>query len=125
MEYNDTKLSSNQSYIYRLKALSTVSESEFNTITLKTRIILANESEEEPVFSKIYPNPTKSTITVDLRVSTTGSIRLIDFAGKEVFYQNIVKAKQLIINLGSIKIGSYLVIINNNQEIYTHKLIIE
>lgn len=124
-EYNDTKLSSNQSYIYRLKALSTVSESDFNIITLKTRIILANESEAEPVFSKIYPNPTKSMITVDLRVSTTGSIRLIDFTGKEVFYQNIVKAKQLIINLGSIKIGSYLVIINNNQEIYTHKLIIE
>jgi len=69
----------------------------------------------------IYPNPTKSMVTIDLgtNIISNTSIQVIDLLGK-MLHQQIVKSSKTTINLNNYSKGIYLVKISNpsNNKVY-------
>jgi hypothetical protein len=124
LEFTDAKLKDNLLYNYRLKALSSNSESNFAKIDLKTLVILSTLSEENNLF-KLFPNPSHEKLTISFVELTSGNISFIDLSGKSIFELNLLKQKSVEINVSSFKKGIYLVLVKTNQELYVQKVIIE
>ncbi len=124
LEFTDTKLKDNTSYLYRLKAFSSISESNYATIEVKTLVILSLQFEDKNLF-KMYPNPTNEKLTISFIEPISGNLSFIDLLGKKVFEQNLLKQKFVEINVSNFKKGIYLVLIKTNQELYSQKVIIE
>ena len=124
LEYSDANLKENTAFSYRLKALSSISESAFVKIDLKTLAILSNQFEENIRFS-IFPNPASEQLTISFLEPIAGNLSFVDLLGKTVFEQKIVKQKSVEINVSTFKKGFYLVLIKTNQELYSQKVIIE
>jgi Carbohydrate esterase, sialic acid-specific acetylesterase/Secretion system C-terminal sorting domain len=124
LEYNDSPLKANQSYTYRMKAFSMVSESPYANLEVKTAVILNNELDISQFF-QIYPNPTKEKVLISFPIITSGNISLVDVTGNRLFETSIQKQKDVTYDVSSMKKGFYLVIVNINGELYTQKLIIE
>ena len=70
---------------------------------------------------KIYPNPVKNSLTVDLESNISTSIEIFDILGKRVFKNNISKTSNL--NLQALKAGIYIVKITQGNSIVTKKLV--
>lgn len=124
LTFLDTKLKDNQTYAYRLKVTNTFSESEYSNLLLKTNVILAIDSKEFDSF-KVYPNPTNNTLKIQLTKPNNYLVSILDFLGNKVFEQTFSNQDLLSLDLSGLKKGLYLVIINNNQEIYSQKFILE
>ena len=124
LTFTDSKLKSNLSYSYRLRATSNVSESAYAKIDVKTLSILANQNVVNTKFN-IFPNPTKDKLNISFSEPLTGQISLIDLSGKSIFEQKIMKQQNLLFDVSSLKKGIYLVIISSNQELYSQKIIVE
>ena len=62
-EYKDVLLKSNQTYSYRLKAFTDISESNFANSDAKTLVILANQNEDNDTFV-VFPNPSRENINI-------------------------------------------------------------
>lgn len=124
LAFLDTKLKDNQTYTYRLKVTNPFSESEYSNLALKTNVILAIDSKEFDSF-KIYPNPTNNTLKIQLTKPNNYFVSILDFLGNKVFEQTFSNQDLLSLDLSCLKKGLYLVIINNNQEIYSQKFILE
>lgn len=70
---------------------------------------------------KIYPNPAKDYVIID---NADGQLcTLLDFAGKEVFAQQI-RGAAFKLNLTSLVSGSYLLKVKKNNHIYTRILVV-
>ncbi|WP_407654671.1 T9SS type A sorting domain-containing protein [Arcicella aquatica] len=52
-------------------------------------------------------------------------VSILDFLGNKVFEKTISNQNLFSLDLSTLKKGLYLVIINNNQEIYSSKFILE
>ena len=124
LEYSDVKLKENTAYLYRLKALSSISESGYAKIDLKTMTILSTQSEEDTWF-KVFPNPVSEQLSISFTIPISGNVSFVNLLGKVVFEQQIAKQKSLVINVSTFKKGFYLVLIKTNQELYSQKVIIE
>ncbi|MDR6562657.1 MULTISPECIES: T9SS type A sorting domain-containing protein [unclassified Arcicella] len=124
LTFTDAKLKDNQNYLYRLKAINAFSESQFSTIELKTNAILAIDSQEKNLI-KIYPNPVNSILQIQLPKTNNYIVSILDFLGNKVFEKTILNQNLFSLDLSTLKKGLYLVIINNNQEIYSSKFILE
>lgn len=124
LTFTDSKLKSNLSYSYRLRATSNVSESAYAKIDVKTLSILANQNVVNTKFN-IFPNPTKDKLNISFSEPLTGQISLIDLSGKNIFEQKIMKQQNHLLDVSSLKKGIYLVIISSNQELYSQKIIVE
>jgi hypothetical protein len=75
---------------------------------------------------KVYPNPTKENIIVDLPNSQTPfTLKLFNINGENVYHELIVEEKQKIINLKRLVTGIYFLKLENAATIFTQKIIIE
>jgi hypothetical protein len=123
-EYSDTKLKSNQDYVYRLKASSSVSESAYGKIEVKTLVILANQAEEEKVFS-VFPNPTNDNITISFSEPKTVDVSVVDLLGKSLLASKIIRQKSITMNISSLPKGVYMVVIKGHNLEYYRKIVVE
>ena len=124
LEFTDTKLKDKSSYLYRLKAFSSVSESNFARIESKTLVILSNPSEENNLFN-LFPNPTNEKLTMMFNEPISGNLSFIDLTGRTIFEQNFLKQKSIELNVSKFKRGIYIVLVKTNQELYSQKVIID
>lgn len=124
LTFTDVKLLANQSYTYRLKASNSLSESSFVSIEAKTLSILGTESEANSSVS-IYPNPTKGSLKIKLKTPNNYIVSILDLIGNKVFEQTFFNQNSISLDLSTLKKGLYLVLINNNQEIYSQKILLE
>lgn len=124
MEYLDANLKENTAYSYRLKALSSISESGFRKIDLKTLAILSNQSEENMVF-KVFPNPTNEQLTISFAEPISGDLCVVNLIGKTIFEHQITKQKSVEIDVSTFKKGIYLIVIRIGQELYSQKVIVD
>ncbi|MDZ7900596.1 MAG: T9SS type A sorting domain-containing protein [Arcicella sp.] len=123
-EYRDINLKNNETYSYRLKAFSDVSESVFVKIDTKTLVILANQNEENETF-KVYPNPTKDYINIIFSKPTSGEFTFTDLVGKNLFTQSFIKQSALKMDISRFQKGLYFLILNSEQQVFYRKVIIE
>ncbi len=124
LEFTDTKLKDNSNYLYRLKALGAVSESNYARIESKTLVILSNLLEENNLFN-LYPNPTNEKLTIMFIEPISGNLSFVDLTGRTIFEQNLTKQKSIELNVSKFKRGIYIVVVKTNQEIYSQKVIID
>jgi hypothetical protein len=69
----------------------------------------------------VYPNPAQSTFNIDFKNATTGSVRIFDLNGKEVYKASINSVNQLI-DCSSLNNGLYIVQIEANGIVSSKKL---
>ncbi len=89
------------------------------TMTITTRI---TNTVKKPF--KIYPNPTKEKLHIDIENTEEHRLHIIDITGKIIFNQ-ITLENKTVIDVSDFNEGIYLLILRNNNKIYTEKLIIE
>ena len=123
-EYVDNQLKSNQTYSYRLKAFSDISESGFVKIDAKTLVVLANQNEENDTFI-VFPNPSREKLNITLVKPVSGELTIIDLTGSSVLSRNIEKRSLLNIDVSGLKKGVYFIIIEAENKVYSKKIIIE
>ena len=123
-EYKDVSLKNNETYSYRLKAFSDISESIFAKVDVKTLTVLANLNEDVEAF-KVYPNPSKDYINIVFLKPTSGELNFTDLLGKRIFTQGFDKQNSLKINVSGFQKGLYFMILNSNQQVFTRKIMVE
>jgi Secretion system C-terminal sorting domain len=123
-EFKDVSLKNNETYSYRLKAFSDISESVYAKVNAKTLTILSNSNEEIEAF-KVYPNPSKDFINIVFQKTISGELNITDLLGKRIVTQNFDKQIALKINVLGIQKGLYFMILNSNQQVFTRKIIVE
>lgn len=123
-EYKDISIKNNETYSYRIKAFSAVSESVYSKIDAKTLVILANQNEENEAF-KVYPNPTKDFVNIVFLKPTSGELTFTDLLGRGLFSQNFSKQNSLNIDVSGFRKGLHFLRINTDQKIFYRKVIIE
>ncbi|MGY8953089.1 MAG: T9SS type A sorting domain-containing protein [Flavobacteriales bacterium] len=75
--------------------------------------------------SKIYPNPTQGSVTVENSIGIN-SIKIVDLSGKEVLNVMDVNSITYSIDLSALKPGTYVLQVENSDDQWTvEKLIIE
>ena len=75
--------------------------------------------------SKIYPNPTQGSVTVENSIGIN-SIKIVDLSGKEVLNVKDVNSITYSIDLSALKPGTYVLQVENSDDQWTvEKLIIE
>ena len=124
LESIDTKLKSNQKYTYRLKAFNDISESAFGIIEVKTFAILANQNEESNIF-EVYPNPANNKLTISFSESFTGDVSIMDLLGRSFKEIKLVKQKSISMDISNFEKGVYFVIVNNNEAVFSRKILVE
>ncbi len=73
---------------------------------------------------KIYPNPAKGIIHIDLQGTTKyHRLWITDMAGTVIFNQSVLKNK-MVLDISKFNTGIYLVMFHNNNEIHTERLVI-
>ena len=71
----------------------------------------------------IYPNPTSSTLTINLKTNPkNATYQIFDVSGKEVLFGSLLKAKNSI-PVAGLKNGIYLIQVNEEGSIKTSKLL--
>ena len=72
----------------------------------------------------VYPNPTNGIVTIELpKESTSGSFRLLNINGKEVFNQNLNSSANQI-DVSHLSKGIYFYRYRDNKQGYAGKLVI-
>jgi Secretion system C-terminal sorting domain len=90
----------------------------FKLSTIEVKLILDTEFEDyAPV--KVCPNPIKNILFIKLKMSINYFVSVLDLIGNKVFEQAFFNENILSLDLSTLKKGLYLVLINNNQEIYS------
>ena len=120
----DIQLKSNQKYIYRLKAFSNVSESAYGLIEINTLTILANQNEENGVFT-VFPNPAKEKLTISFSEPFTGDISIVDLLGRNFMEVKIMKQKSVKMDVSGLQKGVYFVIFKINESVFSRKILVE
>ena len=123
-EFTDVSLKEKTTYFYRLKAFGDKTESEFATSKGTTATILENEQEIFGIFD-LFPNPSNTQVTLKFSKPMTGKISLVDLRGVEILKKEILRNSELIIQLNNYKSGSYILIFNNEDGLFSKKLIID
>ena len=73
---------------------------------------------------QVYPNPCKERVHVNLSMNDRGNCRLIDAFGRVVYQEN-VQEPNVIIDLKSIPQGIYFLQVENQDLIFTERIVIQ
>lgn len=84
---------------------------------------VANTNKDAEIL--VYPNPTSSTVTIDLKKIQTANVKVFDVLGKVVFYKNTHKTSVQLETKTIFKKGVYFVTVTDiNNKTYFKKLIV-
>jgi hypothetical protein len=73
----------------------------------------------------IAPNPAKNELVVRLNTALAESVELIDLGGRTLLHESMGENTAKVLDLSSIRAGSYIVRINARDRAYTKKLIVQ
>jgi len=119
--YNDRQLSAKK--YYRLKILNKDGNTEYSSVVVLTRSTLATNI-------IISPNPASTKMVVSLTRANAGKVTfsIYDMAGKKILQQNEMLAQGTsaidINNLATLSAGSYVLKIEEAEQVTAHKIII-
>lgn len=108
---------------YRIKQVD--KDGRFSYSTIRTLKIHAGDI----LSVKVYPNPAKTTLTIDIKQSEKlkkAVFNLTDLSGRKVYSENIRVSNKVLVNLPELNSNTYiLTIVNENAEvIHREKLVI-
>ena len=95
-----------------------------NTLELTSAPTGINEASVDNSIS-IYPNPTKSQLTISNLQNASYQLSITDIMGREVYTQPIINQQSSIINLPKLSNGVYFYQLTNNTETYRGKFVKE
>jgi Secretion system C-terminal sorting domain len=124
-DYTDISLQENTTYYYRLKALGEKAESDYVTTKGMTAAILGFEEEVMVNLFTLFPNPTKSQVTIKFKNTIHGKLSIINLSGQMLFEEDVKNVEEKIIPLNHYQAGIYIVMLKNEQGSLMKKLIIE
>ena len=83
--------------------------------------------ESSKIIDKIYPNPTKNNLTIQLKENNEiRKIEFVDFSGRIVQPNKISRKKnQIKVNVSNLDKGIYILNLSSDKEVYKVKVIIE
>jgi len=73
----------------------------------------------------LYPNPNNGSFTVELSQKSDGTLEIFDVIGKLIYQESFNGTNTLIIDLGTVHSGSYMVRIVDGEYSSTKRVIIE
>ena len=123
--YTDDNLQGNTTYTYRLKAVGFKTESDYVTTQATTASVLGFEEEIGVNVFSLFPNPSKSQVTVRFKNITHGTLSIRNLSGQTIFEEEIKNTQEKNIPLYQYATGLYLVMIKNEHGSLVKKLIIE
>ncbi|MFN8282662.1 MAG: T9SS type A sorting domain-containing protein [Chitinophagales bacterium] len=95
-----------------------------NTATTKIQLILGTASNRKLKF-KLFPNPTSSSIRIELPYSGTGNWYLTDISGNRIKQSNITNTTDAFdIDVTDVASGTYLLSLEINGNVSTSKVVI-
>ncbi len=124
LTFTDKALKANQEYLYRVKALSTISASNYGTVTAKTVQVLATEEELLGDMS-VYPNPASDYLMFHFYQPFSGKMVLLTLTGQLVLEGNVSTSKLYKLALPALPKGVYLVNLESNSRIISKKVLVE
>lgn len=124
LEFVDTKITDNLKYTYRVKALSSISESLFGIASIVTTKILAVENEPTQRVMKFFPNPTQGNCTIQLQESSTGVLSILDAKGMTMLSNSFSNRSEMQLNLSGFGAGIYFLQIKTNKGNFSEKIIL-
>lgn len=71
----------------------------------------------------LYPNPTEGTVSLTLEKETTGTLRVLNFLGQEVYKQELTATTNHTMQLNGLPTGTYIVKLEQGSTVLTQKLI--
>ena len=129
--YMEEDLSFNQTYFYRVKAFNDFGESDATEsigLIPGSSTVTGNEDllENSNTLS-IYPNPSSGIINIDyISQSVVLPVSIWSTEGKLVWQQTLIyKPDETSINLSHLSAGSYLIIIQDNDNSVSQRIIIK
>ncbi len=124
LEFLDTKIIDNQKYTYRVKAISSVSESLFDSKSITTTKILGIEQEQISSFVKTFPNPTQGDLTIQFLENSSGNLAIVDLKGTSIIFNNFSNRSEILLNLSGLGAGIYFLQIVTNKGNFSEKIIL-
>ncbi|UXX77924.1 FG-GAP-like repeat-containing protein [Reichenbachiella carrageenanivorans] len=97
--------------------------SDVQTLTISVKDVNDNVTSVDDLERSIsvYPNPTNSLITVNGLSSNIQSIRLLDFSGK-ILLEKAGQAQEMSIDLSAYQAGIYIMRIQTDKALLSHKI---
>ena len=121
--FEDPDVALSTTYVYRLKAIGTLSESSFSETTVKTMTILATEPASDFEW-KVYPNPTQDFVEVEFKNSSSGSLEIVSAGDQKITSLQLKATLNARIDLTAKPAGLYLVTFRKiNGDIITRKIV--
>lgn len=121
LEYLNTPLKDQTTYQYRIRAYSSISESQTSLASAKTFTILATEQEINDLVS-ISPNPTSDFIKIQFKKPFTGDLHLYELTGKTIHQTSLEKVTEHSIACRGFQSGLYILIFRNNTGNFSEKI---
>ena len=123
----DSSANALDDYKYRIKAYNASNESPYSSEVLYEVTSVVSEMNSGTDYVKIYPNPAKDILTIELysEFSQGALIQLFDFTGRIMLNENI-RGTEYILNLDDFASGVYLIKMSaNNAETVTERIVIQ
>lgn len=127
--YEDLDLPENVQYFYRVAAINTVGMSTYSNVSGSTT--LTGIAEQEPLATKLYPNPAATAIHLQLVLKSQQQVQvqLIDWKGATIqvpLHSSLPAGMhELTIQRGELADGFYLLQIKTDQSLETHKVLFQ
>lgn len=83
--------------------------------TVSVDILTANNPAPSIPEFKLYPNPSKNSISIQMDVYGTYDIQIVNSSGAVIFTKKQVQASEILIDTQDFEPGSYFVIVNNDN----------
>lgn len=95
------------------------------TINVKYGVPVGIEKPEVDQKIRFFPIPTQGNLTVELGISTKGSVQLFSLEGKLVYEQNFQNESKLELELNAMPRGIYLLQVLSEGNSYREKVVLE
>jgi hypothetical protein len=114
--------------VYTFDLVASDQNGQRTTKRVTVKVIKGSQRQGVTV-AKVFPNPVKDNLFIDLESETKGKIllRLVDLSGKEIQrweFSKISFAQRFIINVGGLPHGSYVLSIQDDGNLPIHRKLI-
>lgn len=109
LSFEDKDISPATTYNYRIQAFSAASQSVAQTVTIKSAPLLAVEPNNQDHFWNVYPNPVVAELSVEFRSNPSGTLQLLNAAGRKIQTLPNLTSKSQKLNLKSLPSGLYVI----------------
>ncbi|NIJ55966.1 sialate O-acetylesterase [Dyadobacter arcticus] len=108
LSYEDKDISPDATYIYRIQAFSAASQSNAQTVTIKTAPLLATNPNGQELFWNVYPNPVLDEVKIDFKTAASGTLKLQNIMGQRLQTGILEAERNYSIDVASLPSGAYI-----------------